>query len=67
MKEWMLRIGTLATVLVGSIFAQDIAGNRQRDESPHSVQFVTVDRDVKLEVLNWGGSGRTARVVGGPR
>jgi hypothetical protein len=58
MKKWMLRIGTLATVLVGSIFAQDIAGNRQRDESPHSVQFVTVDRDVKLEVLNWGGSGR---------
>jgi hypothetical protein len=58
MKKWMLGIGTLVTVLAGSIFAQDIAGDRQRDESPHSVQFVTVDGDVKLEVLNWGGSGR---------
>jgi non-heme chloroperoxidase len=26
-----------------------------KDPSPHSVQFVTVDRDVKLEVLDWGG------------
>jgi hypothetical protein len=40
MKKWMLRIGTLAAGLAGSIFAQDIAGDRQRDESPHSVQFV---------------------------
>jgi non-heme chloroperoxidase len=28
------------------------------DPSPHTVQFVTVDKDVRLEVLNWGGSGR---------
>jgi len=28
------------------------------DSSPHTVQFVTVDNDVKLEVLDWGGSGR---------
>jgi pimeloyl-ACP methyl ester carboxylesterase len=27
------------------------------DSSPHTVQFVTVDKDVKLEVLDWGGSG----------
>ncbi|HUI78794.1 MAG TPA: alpha/beta hydrolase, partial [Bryobacteraceae bacterium] len=29
-----------------------------QDPSPHAVQFVTVDKDVKLEVLDWGGSGR---------
>jgi non-heme chloroperoxidase len=29
-----------------------------RDPSPHTVQFITVDTDVKLEVLDWGGSGR---------
>ena len=29
-----------------------------RDPSPHKVQFITVDTDVKLEVLDWGGSGR---------
>ncbi len=28
------------------------------DPSPHKVQFVTVDKDVKLEVLDWGGTGR---------
>jgi non-heme chloroperoxidase len=29
-----------------------------RDPSPHNVRFVTVDDNVKLEVLDWGGSGR---------
>jgi hypothetical protein len=32
------------------------------DPTPHKVQFVTVDKimekDIKLEVLDWGGSGR---------
>ena len=28
-----------------------------RDSSPHATHFVTVDQDVKLEVLDWGGSG----------
>jgi non-heme chloroperoxidase len=27
------------------------------DPSPHTVQFVTVEKDVKLEVRDWGGSG----------
>ena len=39
------------------------------DPSPHSVQFVTADRDVKLEVLDWGGPpngrGRTLVLVPG--
>jgi len=30
----------------------------QRDPSPHQVRRVTVDSSVKLEVLDWGGSGR---------
>ncbi len=28
------------------------------DPSPHRVQFVTVERNVQLEVLDWGGIGR---------
>jgi alpha/beta hydrolase fold len=28
------------------------------DASPHTVQFVTVETGVKLEVLDWGGTGR---------
>jgi non-heme chloroperoxidase len=30
----------------------------QTDSSPHKVQMVTVEPGVRLEVLDWGGSGR---------
>lgn len=38
-----------------------------KDPAAHSVQFVTVDPNVKLEVLDWGGpsSGRTVVLVPG--
>jgi non-heme chloroperoxidase len=29
-----------------------------RDDPRHTTQLITVDEDVKLEVLDWGGSGR---------
>ncbi len=29
-----------------------------RDPSPHQVKMITVDKDVQLEVLDWGGTGR---------
>ena len=35
------------------------------DTSPHSVSFVTVDREVKLEVLDWGGTGRPVVLLTG--
>lgn len=35
------------------------------DPSPHEVQFVSVDKDVRLEVLDWGGSGRPIVLVPG--
>src|SRR6476659_1095403 len=35
-----------------------------RDPSPHQVRFVTVDSNIKLEVLDWGGSGRSVLWVG---
>ena len=35
------------------------------DPSPHKIQFVTVDKDVKLEVLDWGGSGRPLVLLAG--
>jgi non-heme chloroperoxidase len=37
----------------------------QRDKSPHTVQFITVDAGVKLEVLDWGGSGRPVVLLAG--
>lgn len=35
------------------------------DPSPHTVQFVTVDDNVKLEVLDWGGSGSPLVLLAG--
>jgi non-heme chloroperoxidase len=35
------------------------------DPSPHTLQFITTDSNVKLEVLDWGGSGRPLVVVPG--
>ena len=35
------------------------------DSSPHRVQFVTVEENVHLEVLDWGGSGRPVVLLAG--
>jgi non-heme chloroperoxidase len=35
------------------------------DPSKHTVQFVTVEPDVKLEVLDWGGTGRPVVLLTG--
>jgi hypothetical protein len=35
------------------------------DSSPHQVQFVNVEKDVKLEVLDWGGTGRPLVLLAG--
>jgi len=35
------------------------------DPSPHRVQFVFVEKDVKLEVLDWGGTGRSLVLLAG--
>jgi pimeloyl-ACP methyl ester carboxylesterase len=36
-------------------FARATSETAWKDSAHHAVQFVTVDRDVKLEVLDWGG------------
>ena len=37
----------------------------QRDPTKHGVQMVTVDDNVKLEVLDWGGTGRPVVLLTG--
>jgi hypothetical protein len=37
-----------------------------QDPSPHAVQFVAVDQNVRLEVLDWGGTGRTVVLLAVP-
>jgi pimeloyl-ACP methyl ester carboxylesterase len=36
-----------------------------RDPSPHRAQLVTVDNDVQVEVLDWGGTGRPVVLLAG--
>jgi pimeloyl-ACP methyl ester carboxylesterase len=36
-----------------------------RDPSPHKVQFIAADNGVKLEVLDWGGTGRPLVMLAG--
>jgi pimeloyl-ACP methyl ester carboxylesterase len=36
-----------------------------RDPASHQAQFVTVDNNVRLEVLDWGGSGRPLVLLAG--
>jgi non-heme chloroperoxidase len=55
MKTTLLCISALAS----AAWAQNI------DPSPHSTQFVNVEENVKLEVLDWGGSGRPLVFVPG--
>ena len=36
-----------------------------KDPSPHTVRFAAVDKDVQLEVLDWGGSGTPLVLLAG--
>lgn len=51
-------------LLVGLYLLAGQSGTTSRDRSPHQVRFVTVDSSVRLEVLDWGGSGRPILFVG---
>ncbi len=53
----------LLILFAGRLRAQDSAP--WHDPSPHTIQFVTVDKDVKLEVLDWGGIGRPLVLLAG--
>ena len=50
-----IRLWVIAFLVLPASFANAQDGT---DSSPHTSQFVTVGQDVKLEVLDWGGTGR---------
>jgi pimeloyl-ACP methyl ester carboxylesterase len=52
-QEW-----TLAFALIVSFVNLPACAFAQADSSPHNVKMVTVEPGVRLEVLDWGGSGR---------
>ena len=52
-------------LLVGLyLLAGQASDSSWRDPSPHQARFVTVDSSVRLEVLDWGGTGRPILFVG---
>jgi pimeloyl-ACP methyl ester carboxylesterase len=54
-----------ATYTLAVILEAAILGQSGPDTTPHSVQFLTVDKDIKLEVLDWGGTGRPLVLLAG--
>jgi pimeloyl-ACP methyl ester carboxylesterase len=65
----MRRLGYLAIAavlwLAASISSRQPEPAPWRDPSAHRVRFVNVDDGVRLEVLDWGGSGRPVVLLAG--
>jgi len=51
------KMRNLYLLLIAS-FVVSLQAPAQTDSSPHKVQFVTVEKAIRLEVLDWGGHGR---------
>lgn len=49
--------------LMPSVYSQQ--PNLWHDTSPHTVRFVTVERNIRLEVLDWGGPGQPIVLLAG--
>ena len=56
-------MGIMRAWLAGS--AMSLLVLVQPDSSPHSVRFVAVEKDVSLEVLDWGGTGKPIVLLAG--
>lgn len=63
MRRWVRLSGPILSVLLVESLSAEAAP--WRDQSPHTVRFVTVGDDVRLEVLDWGGSGRSVVLLAG--
>lgn len=58
------RAGLILLVsLMVPLYAQQLP--RWKDPSPHTTRFVIVEKGVRLEVLDWGGSGRPLVLLAG--
>jgi non-heme chloroperoxidase len=58
-------VGLLALSLPVSSIARAQKAVAWHDPSKHKIQFVTVEDGVRLEVLDWGGSGRPVVLLAG--
>ena len=51
------------SILLTPLYSQHL--NSGRDKSPHTIHFLNVDKNVLLEVLDWGGHGRPVILLAG--
>ncbi len=58
------RVATTAVLSV-SVLLSPASAQPPVDRSPHTQQFVTVEEGVRLEVLDWGGTGRPLLFLSG--
>lgn len=65
----MRRLSRVSAAVVLVLLHAGNAGGQERppflDASPHRVQFVTVEDGIRLEVLDWGGTGRPIVLLAG--
>jgi non-heme chloroperoxidase len=61
----MVGMFALMALAMGSLMAQQPGTAKPVDTSPHTVQFIEVEPGVKLEVLDWGGTGRPLILLAG--
>jgi len=61
MQTASLCIVGVSLLLSGSVLAQD----RQTDDTPHTVRLIPVQESIKVEVVDWGGSGRALILLAG--
>ena len=61
-SRWRLRLrrasSAISLIALAMIPALPLRGQDAPDTTKHTVQFVSVEENVKLEVLDWGGSGQ---------
>ncbi|HEY1341371.1 MAG TPA: alpha/beta hydrolase [Bryobacteraceae bacterium] len=65
----MIRVAVLrawfACGIVSLVLAGVLAQPDGRDSSPHTARLIAVSDDVRLQVLDWGGSGRALVLLAG--
>jgi non-heme chloroperoxidase len=62
---WVVALGAVSGAFMRAQQGGAAQAAPPADTTPHTVQFVQVEPDVKLEVLDWGGTGRPLILLAG--
>jgi non-heme chloroperoxidase len=62
----MRNVPVIVVLMVASILGFSVSGAEDwHNPSPHQIHFITVQPDVKIETLDWGGTGRPLILIAG--